>query len=259
MSGSASQEIEKIVFMEANQTKEIGIILDEKPRSMTINTLVSKNIPNNISFPFEKLELNPRAIAFEGEKIIENYAGTQNPNVIIVDNEDPGFKTHNTVTENFLKKLLNITPEEGEKYPGIFFWRPPTEWQATTNSNFYGKYIRSGHYIGSGTGENYVSWEADITEAGNYDVYTYLNPMAAKMGRGWGRGRDDNERNNDQYHYKIYHDDGEEETMLEIANAENGWNFLGSYYLSPDKAKVELTNESTGRVVIADAIKWQKR
>ncbi|MFC2096996.1 hypothetical protein ACFLSI_01550 [Bacteroidota bacterium] len=258
MTGAASQEIETIILMEANQTKEIGIVLDEKPRSMSINTMISKNIPNNISFPFEKVELNPQAIAYEGERIIEDYKGTQSPDEIIVDNEDSGFEVHNTVTENFLKKLLNITPDEGEKYPAIFTWRPPVEWQATTNSNFYGKYIRSGHYVKSGAGENFVSWEANITKAGNYDIYTYINPMAGRMRM--GRGRDGgNEKNNDQYHYKIYHDDGEEEAILEIGSAEAGWNFLGSFYLSPDKAKVELTNESTGSVVIADAIKWQKR
>jgi len=33
---------------------------------------------------------------------------------------------------------------------------------------------------------------------------------------------------------------------------------MGRYYLSSDSAKVELTNQSTGRLVIGDAIKWVK-
>jgi hypothetical protein len=31
---------------------------------------------------------------------------------------------------------------------------------------------------------------------------------------------------------------------------------MGRYYLTPDSAKVELTNQSGGRLVIGDAIKW---
>ena len=59
-------------------------------------------------------------------------------------------------------------------------------------------------------------------------------------------------------HYKIYHDEGVEEITVDFENAEAGWNMLGRYYLSPDSAKVELTNQSSGRMVIGDAIKWVK-
>ncbi len=59
-------------------------------------------------------------------------------------------------------------------------------------------------------------------------------------------------------HYKIYHDEGVEEITVDFENAEGGWNKLGQYYLSPDSAKVELTNQSAGRVVLGDAIKWVK-
>ena len=59
-------------------------------------------------------------------------------------------------------------------------------------------------------------------------------------------------------HYKIYHDEGVEEITVDFENAEAGWNMLGRYYLSPDSAKVELTNQSSGRMVIGDAVKWVK-
>jgi hypothetical protein len=59
-------------------------------------------------------------------------------------------------------------------------------------------------------------------------------------------------------HYKVYHDEGVEEITVDFENAEPGWNMLGRYYLSPDSAKVELTNQSSGRMVLGDAIKWVK-
>jgi len=60
-------------------------------------------------------------------------------------------------------------------------------------------------------------------------------------------------------HYKIYHDEGIEEVILDYETAEGGWNNLGSFYLSPDTVKVVLTNQTQGRIVIGDAIKWVKQ
>ena len=60
-------------------------------------------------------------------------------------------------------------------------------------------------------------------------------------------------------HYKVYHDDGMEEITVDYEKAESGWNILGRYYLSRDTAKVMLTNLTTGKTVIGDAIKWVKQ
>jgi hypothetical protein len=57
-------------------------------------------------------------------------------------------------------------------------------------------------------------------------------------------------------HYKIYHNEGVEEITVDFENAEAGWHNMGRYYLTPDSAKVELTNQSAGRLVLGDAIKW---
>jgi hypothetical protein len=57
-------------------------------------------------------------------------------------------------------------------------------------------------------------------------------------------------------HFRVYHDEGVEEITVDWQNAEPGWNKLGTYYLSPDTVKVSLTNQSQGRIVIGDAVKW---
>ena len=60
-------------------------------------------------------------------------------------------------------------------------------------------------------------------------------------------------------HYKIYHDEGVENITLDYEKADGGWNNLGRYYLSADTAKVVLTNQSEGKIVIGDAIKWVRQ
>ena len=252
--GARDPDIERIIYISAKQTKEVGVVLDGEPRMMSVNTLISKNIPSVQSNPFQNIEEGKNVRPFDGVKIIEYSTVFIEPNEIIVDNEDPGFEIFQQSSGSALRKLLNISSgEDEEKYSGMRFWRAPITWAATTQSGFYGRYIRSAYYTRTGTGDRKVVWKTEITESGYYDIYCHATTMRMRQ----FRGRDQNI--NDQYHYKIYHDDGTDEAVLDMNNAENGWNFLGTYFLSPDSAKVELTNKSEGRVVIADAIKWVKQ
>jgi hypothetical protein len=74
--------------------------------------------------------------------------------------------------------------------------------------------------------------------------------------------QDDESKGNSPYkdmHYKVYHDEGVDDISLDYEHAERGWNNLGRFYLSHDTAKVVLTNKSSGRIVIGDAVKWVKQ
>ena len=253
--GSSVDEPEEQFFRICpGQVKEIGIVLDDEPRVLNINTLVSKNIPVTISHRFDELEMNKKAVAFEGERTIDESIRLVEPGELIVDNEDPGFKIEYQAEKSFLKKLFEgKSKDKEEKYIGFNFWRPPTQWRATTASDFYGKHIHSAHYIKAGNGDKKVSWSVEIKEAGTYDVYYYASDVRSPWMRG-RRGR----KYIEQFQFIVYHDDGQDEVFLNIEDTEDGWNFLGTYYLSSGTAKVELTNKSKGRVVFADAVKWVK-
>jgi len=256
MMGFGDPGVERIIYMDAKQGKQVGVVLDGFPRMMMINTMIAKNLPANINQGFEEFELRRGAVPFDGEIILDHFEPTPLPGEIIVDNEDPGFKAYNPESTSFLKRILNIgANEEEERYSVMRFWRPPTKWVASANDGFYGKFVRSAHFTRAGDGERKVSWIAEIPEPGNYEIYTHIY-IQRHRGRG---GRDGRRGASEKYQYKIFHDDGIEETVLDMENAEEGWNFLGSYYLSPDSARVELTNESPGRMVVADAIKWVRR
>ena len=43
-----------------------------------------------------------------------------------------------------------------------------------------------------------------------------------------------------------------------MGSAATGWRELGVFYLSSGRALVELTDESGGRIVYADAVRWRK-
>jgi hypothetical protein len=205
---------------------------------------------------------------FSGEEILASIPPFTDPSEIIVDNEDPGFISSKQNTVSPLKRLLGIENKGGKFYMQISLWNIPEYWQPVVQSSYYGKYIRSSVYTRGGTGDKSITWAAIVREPGYYDIYCYIGKTADRMmvrtGGGQGGQGNPNEepRGDNPYkdmHYKIYHDEGVEEITLDYENAEGGWNNLGRYYLSPDTAKVVLTNKSAGRIVIGDAIKWVKQ
>lgn len=249
--GSAEDIINKLVYIEPNQTKDINFLLDSDPRMMIINTLTSKNIPQVIMESFREIEEDPKAVPFEGEVLTDVPVSKQLPGEIIVDNEDPQFEITSNSNISLLERWL-IKRGEGElKYSGMNYWRPPVNWTSTTNSDFFGEYIRSGYYVKSGDGSIKARWHVPIEEPGYYEVYYHLYKQRNMGRRGGSEERGD-------YQFYIFTEEGAVEQSLSVNNAENGWNNLGSFYFSSDTALVELTNKSELRIVFADAVRLVK-
>jgi ABC-type transport system involved in multi-copper enzyme maturation permease subunit len=245
---SSSDMIDKLIYLESNQTKDLSYLLDAEPRMVMINTMTSKNIPQVIMNMFREIEEDPKAIAVEKEVISETPVQNALPGEIIVDNEDPEFEVTKMENESVLEKWILKEDENTQKYSGMNYWRAPSNWTAITNSSFYGEYVRSGYYLKSGDGSLAAKWHVPVQKAGYYDVYFHL--YKSRM----GRGRDRQEEKG-AYNFTIHGDDGAENAALEIHNSDAGWNHLGAFYFSSDTALVELSNKSDLKMIFADAVK----
>ncbi|MCK3683629.1 M1 family aminopeptidase [Maribellus sp. YY47] len=245
--GGNDDVINKLVFLEPHQTKELSYLFDGDPRMVIINTMTSKNIPQTMMNFFREIEEDPKARPEEKEVVTDVPVQLKQPNEIVVDNEDPQFSITTNHHVSLLEKMIVKEEEQTRKYQGINWWRPATSWTATTSDEFYGEYVRSGYYIKGGEGDQVATWNVPVEKAGYYDVYFHLYKMRR-------RGRDGGEEKGN-YNFIIHGDDGPEEAALDVQNAESGWNHLGSYYFSPDTAKIELTNKTQLRTIFADAVK----
>lgn len=250
---STVEEPVRIVKLEPGQTKEVGIVLDSEPNIIYMNPGIALNIPLAYAHRFEDTELKENYKPFNGEKILDYRLDVIPENEFIVDNEDDLFKAKGNSEKSFLQKIIHGEEENKEKEFIMFrFWNPPEQWELVKSTGFYGKYIYSALYIQSGSGDKRAQWEINLEDSGNYTLYTYV---ANKFS--FGR-REIYDNHLGDFHYIIYHDDGENEIVIDWLKAEEGWNELGSYYFSSGKAKVELTNKSNGKIVVADAVKWVK-
>lgn len=239
-------------LIKAGQIKQFGFIVDNQPDEYTINTLVSKNIPSIITIFPGKLNLKEKAVPFEGERVLTSIE-TSSQYEVIVDNEDEGFSTFSPVEDTYLKAYLDKRNPSDKKYFGVWN-RPYSKWLATTGSSFHGEYIRSAHFTRSGKGEKTSTWTPKLKEEGFYDLYTY---MIGKNQSQFNGRRD--EGRTFTYEYIIHHGDGKDEISFNVTNAENGWNYLGSYYFTEEGGSVILTDKCDLRSVYADAIKWVKQ
>ena len=155
---------------------------------------------------------------------------------------------------SLLKKILKLKNEEEDDYIGIRFWNMPRTWQPTTDSGFYGSYRLSAYYIRPGNGLNRATWNAVIPESGKYNVYYHTSELHLPMRRGRGDSRSSPISD---FHFLVYHDDGVDEVEIDIGKANDEWTLLGTYYFSEGSVKVELTDETKGRLIYADAVRFQ--
>ena len=260
--------LEKTFFLAGNEHKDIGFVFDDRPLMMTANTHISKNIPATLRHNFERFQIKKGAKAFSGERSITPPADSAFNGEVIVDNDDSGFHVLNIAQKGFISALMQ--KEGAEDLAGMYqpmrLFNAPSEWAPTTNADFHGRVIRSAWFARGGKGDKKVEWVTVLPEAGTWEVFSYISkPMNRIMGR---RNRNRNRNNNNNrnplfdkadYQYFIHHDDGTEETVLQLKDVDVGWNSLGSFYFSSDTARVIMSNKSKGRLLVADAVKWVKQ
>ena len=250
--GANSETIDKLLHLEGGQTKEVSYLLDGTPRNITINTLTSRNIPAELRLPLDNIEEDKKATPFEGEKILDMPVRLAEDGEFISDDEDSTFRFTVSDDKSLLQKLLLSEDVSQDKFTAFNTWRAPRTWKATTNSGFFGKFIRSAHYVKSGDGSKKAIWSIPIKGDGTYEVFSYIT----KMRRG---PRRDNQEAAGEYTYTINHNGEKENVVVDLKTIDDGWNSLGSFYFSGDTVKIELGNKSAAQVVVADAIKLVKQ
>ena len=261
MGGQSESDFSRAILIPAGITRDLAIMLDEAPAMMTLDTIVSQNIPSVFSNFFRQLPEKKDEKA-EEYQIDTPYRETKlgENGEYIVDNEDAGFEVLSRIKENWLRRTLKRifkSEESDNTYQGMNMWDPPSNWELVTNQDFYGKFMRSGHFKKSGDGSSKVAWKVNIAEDGEYDIYYYHIQSMMHM-RFRGRGRDRNSSQGKMY-FQIHFNGEIEEVEFDLANTENGWNLLGTFPLSAGENRIELNDKNDLPFVTADAVKWVKR
>ena len=240
-------DFSKKIFIPAGTAKEIGFVFATEPVRMNIYTHISLNLPNNLIYDFESFDETRKTKVFDEITDCELFDNVLLEGEYIVDNEDSLFNYTQSNKLSYLKRLVNENQEQDYEYSGIRYWNPPTDWRQVLRSGFYGKYVRSAIYTRSGRDDRIATWTAPIQTEAYYDVYCHLEKINLSRRR---------QTKKSDYNFRVYHESGVENVHLTDGDIENGWNYLGTYFITPSTAKVELSNKSVGSMIFADAVKW---
>ena len=240
----------KIIHVPAMSAREVGLVFSSQPTRMNIYTHISENLPNNLVYDFSSFDKTKRVELFNDTKECEVFDEIVTVNEFIVDNEDDGFEYVQVSNKSYLKQLMDSKRTTTHEYSRLRTWNPPNEWKNVLRSGFYGKYVRSAYFTKAGQGDRSAIWKANLPNGAFYDVYCHIEKVT-----GYGRRR---QARKTDYNFKVYHEGGVEEVNKTDQELENGWNYLGTFYITPETAKVELNNKSVGSFLFADAIKWVK-
>jgi len=275
-SGAGMNEEKRLFEVDAGQTKDVQVVLYDRPMMMTVNTLISGNIPSSYNHFLRQATEVEKTNMDEYEKISEQEVSFRFEDEYVIDNEDEGFSHFSIPRESKLKQYIDARKKVDEDeltYNALNEWWSPTQWTPVAHSAYYGETVRSAMVIRRGEDSNYVSWGTKVPEKGFYELYVYI-PVSAmykrpsrrdqgggqKQGGGQGRGfRPEIADKGTDYHYTISSSEGTEKVEFELNNPEDGWNRLGSFMLPADSVIVRLSSESDGRRVIADAVKWVRK
>ncbi len=234
--------------------KEIGFTMDEEPNEyFGIETFLSKNRPNHLSVHLVESAPQRGATIFEGERVLDHPPALIAPDEIIVDNIDPGFQTLPGPEPNLLRRLLHRPDSRDWELMDEAWWvRPPDRWSLVVNTLFYGLAQKTARIIKAGEGENRVKWTADIPESGEYQLFYYTPDMKSFF-------FPDSRVFAKDFHFRVITANGAEELNVDLQDASDGWTPLGSFSLPKGKAVVELSDETKGAEIYADAVKWVRK
>ncbi len=235
------------IYLPAKTSWDVGFVFNTEPVNMSLMTHISQNLPNSLIYSFSGFNEIRNIPQLDQVQPAPYFDRLINSNEVIADNEDSSFSYRQATNQAYLKSMINRNKENRLKYTHVRSYNPPRVWNAVLRSEFYGNYVRSSYYTRGGTGERTASWKAHLPEPGSYDVYLYVN----KIHMDWRRSN-----KAPDYNISVYHDNGVEQINYTTENVDHGWNYLGTWYVSSDSARVELSNKSNGDMVFADAVKW---
>ena len=274
---SSQSDYTKALLVPAETTFDIGISVDQPLALLTIETYVSENIPSSIDVPFIGQRPQREGKPFDKEIAKPfDFSDFVNSGEYIIDNEDEGFQILGTAKQSWLSRnMQKLFGESSEEilFTGMNVYNPPAFWALSANQQFYGQIVRSAYLKKAGEGGEKVAWNVYLEEGGSYDIFFYngiplriqkeMAMRAAAQNQGKSnvisssKGRFN--RGPGKRFFLVSHQYGSEEVEIDLTNAEQGWNLIGSFQLDAGPNKIEQTDKNNTLYVMADALKWVKR
>lgn len=250
-SGFGQQEI---VRVPGNSAVEIGRVLEAPPREVWLKPYLSLNRTQarlTVADPGPETVVD--RLPFFGERPSEWRPPIDES--IIVDDLDSGFSVRSVVPERRWFRRRAGTSDHvvlDQGLPEFQFTTPG--WTRQELPTGHGKYRRTAARVWRGEGDLIAAFTANIPSKGRWRLDYHvpdlgrLSPFMFVFA-----GPRDSLGN---YDIKVVADGEATVVEFDADEAVKGWNKLGEFELQAGEVLVEVSDLTTGNIVVADAIRW---
>ena len=263
---------------------EIGILTSSPIHQIYFQPSLSlnrENMPIQINRPNAKDQIN--LTPFNGSRPSDWQLPLNSD--IVIDDLDQGFSVESTKDNPAERQYngpggsgrLKIDMDQGLPQHHAIFGNPEI-WSRAKDDRSWGKYRRTHALVRSGEGDQYAIFEAELPNAGEWRLSYYLPPRFAsgiekkqkldkmasskKEKESWNRETDRAQsiyRQNlvGQFFMSLTADGRNQKIEFDGNFATPGWNDLGDFNLPAGKVSLKISDDNSGSVVVADAIRWR--
>jgi ABC-type transport system involved in multi-copper enzyme maturation permease subunit len=232
-------------------TVEFGVVLSSPPLTAFVHPYMSLNRNDFVAASFDAAEIplreaeplnGLREVPFRSERVDKRViADDLDEGFAIVDEKEAGQEQ----SAHREGKGASEAGDFDQGLPLIDGVMSPPRWSRRLNASAWGRYRHTFAYIGPGDGKRRAIMPAQLPAPGVWALEIHLPflPYLPSNSRG-------------TWHLELVSESGREMLSYDASAANAGWNRVGDYQLPAGEVRVELTDQTGGRMVVADAIAW---
>ena len=238
--------------VESETTIEIGVV--------SSLPLAELNVSPYLSLNRTELKLAVPTVDTESEVDQPQFIGMRDSawqpaptDDIIVDDLDAGFSIVGAPDVLPARAPFVRPPDMDQGMPEYeSMFGLPSVWSRAPNFQGYGKYRKTLALVSAGEGDQKAVFSTDLPAGGQWRIALYIaedvGPQAENQMKG-ALG---------EYTMNIVTGGESKALEFDASAAEPGWNTLSEMRLEPGETRVEISNKTSGRAIVADAIRWRQ-
>lgn len=222
-------------------------VLTRPPTGVWVNPYLSLN-RNSFRAPLPEVDetVIVEAEPEEGVETVDVQIAVGD--AVIVDDLDEGFE----VVEGGELSGLRLgakgrdDAELDNGLPVDEFGPMPRVWSRASSATAYGLYRHTLAWMRKGKGESQARFTAVVLKPGPWELEIHLpHKQRFRVARNWG-----------VWKLAVVQGDERHEIDFNAKEAPRGWNLIDSFDLTNGEVTVEFSDETTGMIVVADAVRW---
>ena len=264
-----------------NSAVEVGLVAAGVPQAVELEPYLSLNRgPVELKLPEVDQETTVDDEPFVGARPVEGPLSlADDAGEIVVDDLDPGFSVASTEAEGDgvrvgggLQFSMALGPE-ADVDQGLptyqSFTAPPQGFSRQPAPSAWGRYRHTIARATTGQGNHAATFTAELPETGRWRLGYHLPAMSGSSGVVSARaargavvvsastgGSSAYFGRQGTYDIVLESSGDSQAVEFDASVGEQGWNDLGEFELPAGEVRVKVTNSTSGRTVVADAIRW---